>query len=168
MLGNLDIGNYLEIAILLYFLFALLRLRHAQPRVPMSPDTRAFMFELVKNNTGLCWAFISILVFLFALFYLIHQPDGREPQVLTGLMTLLATASGWMGGLLTGRLMARTADHGELLPGTLGTQDTVVTTHKETVAAPVPPIIPPVDPATPIVVQKVIDPVKIEGEEPKP
>lgn len=152
ILSTLDLGDLLIIATLLLIIITLARSRKGCP--PMAPDTKAFLFEFVKNNTGIAWAMLVILLFLYALLH--ATKDHADISIIETMKTLLAGAAGWMGNMLTGRT-GRAADHTELAPGIAGTQDTVVTTHKETmIIAPTP---------DPLIVQKIEEPVTIKPAE---
>ena len=128
------LGDMLATLILLLATFSILAMIWSRrQRYPMSPEFRTLVIELVKNNTGIAWAFVVILVFLYAIFHVIH--DGVDGPIMETLKTLLAGAAGWMGNMLTGRLAStRLGDQSmamQLPPGVAGTKDTTVVTTTE-------------------------------------
>ena len=125
----LTLHDYLTIGTLLIVLIVLLRSRHVTE--PMTAEGRAFTFEFVRNNTGIAWAFLAILVFLFSLF---RSAKGDIDQSISEMLkTLLAAAAGWMGNMLTGRpAMARSTDPlTGPIPGVGTTQETTTVTRQE-------------------------------------
>lgn len=153
-----EVSRFLLLLAALGALMAVLRARKSY--VPMAPEWRTFVIEMIKNNTGIVWAFLVILVFLYALIHAAH--DGLSDQAMTETFkTLLAGAAGWMGNMLTGRSAGtRAADQG-IPPGASGSQETTTTTH---IDAPDPK--PSLD--EPIIIQKIEEPVTVKSEENKP
>lgn len=156
LLANLDLGDLVSLGIALLALLTLLRARNMGS--PMVPETRTFLFKFVENNTGVCWAFAVLVVSMGALFHATH--DKSDPAIVEAIKNLMVGAAAWMGALLTGRV-GPSANQPPLVAGTEGTRDTVTTLHETApLAAPL-----SVDPAVPIVVKKIEEPVTVKPED---
>lgn len=150
LLSNLDPSDFINVALGLLILYWLLH-RHRGDQ-PMSPEWRAFWIKFIENNTGVCWAFLVMMIFLGGILHASH--DNEDPALVETLKSILLVSSGWLGNMLTGRVSRAADNRQELQPGIPGTQETKTVTETVTKqeSKPEPPV--------------PTEPVKVEVQEP--